>query len=322
MKNKIKILLILSLAISTVISGCSTKTKQAVAANNTAANSNISQPSNNENLNSENNLPKSSDDNTAKNSSADNISPQPDTKPKPLTPVNVSNPSSLDTKRIGWSWSYSPKSSASLLSKYHGYAFGDTSKKIIYLTFDEGYEYGYTPSILDTLKANNVHAAFFVTAPYIAGSFKGVKNSDLLKRMSSEGHVIGNHSVHHKSMPDFTDENTFNAELTGVEAAAAKVPGVKISKNFRPPMGDFSELSLYYTQKLGYKTIFFSLAYKDYDVNNQPDPEKSKEFLLNSTKPGMICLLHAESKTNATILDSLLKEWKKQGYEFRSLDEL
>jgi len=329
MKNKIKILLALSLAVSTVISGCSTKTKQAVAANNTVINSNTSQSSDNENTNSENNLPNPSGDNTDKNNPTENIPPPPeksntqsDPTPKPAAPVNVSNTASLDTKRIGWSWAYSPKSSASLLSKYHGYAFGDTSKKIIYLTFDEGYEYGYTPSILDTLKANNVHAAFFVTAPYIVGSFNGIKNSDLLKRMTNEGHVIGNHSVHHKSMPDFTDENTFNAELTGVEAAAAKVPGVKLSKNFRPPMGDFSELSLYYTQKLGYKTIFFSLAYKDYDVNNQPDPEKSKEFLLQSTKPGMICLLHAESKTNATILDSLLKEWKKQGYEFKSLDEL
>jgi peptidoglycan-N-acetylmuramic acid deacetylase len=243
-------------------------------------------------------------------------------KGKVFTPTVQSTLTGLDTQKIEWSWAYSPKSSAALLSKYHGYAFGDTSQKNIYLTFDEGYEFGYTSSILDTLKANNVKAAFFITAPYVTGSFNGIKNIDLIKRMENEGHIIGNHSVHHKSMPSFKDESAFDSELTGVESAVANIPGLKISKFFRPPMGDFSELSLYYTQRLSYKTIFFSLAYYDYDVKNQPDPEKSKSFLLKSTKPGMICLLHAESKTNATILDNLLKEWKSEGYTFRTLNEL
>lgn len=237
-------------------------------------------------------------------------------------PKEVTNIGNLSSKKIEWSWAYSPKSSAALLTKYNGYAFGDTLQKNIYLTFDEGYEYGYTASILDTLKANNVQATFFVTSSYVTGSFNGVKDSDLISRMSKEGHIIGNHSVHHNSMPSITDEHAFDAELTGVENAVAKIPGAKVSKFFRPPMGDFSELSLYYTQKLGYKTIFFSLAYKDYDVNNQPSPETSKNFLLTSTKPGMICLLHAESKTNAEILDSLIKEWKNEGYTFKTLNEL
>lgn len=241
---------------------------------------------------------------------------------KPFTPLVLSDISALSTKAIGWSWLYSSRDSADLLSKYKGYGFGDTSKKVIYLTFDEGYENGYTSSILDILKANNVHATFFVTKPYVTGSFNGVPDTELLKRMSSEGHIIGNHSVQHKSMPTFTSEAAFNDEITGVEDSVNSVPGCKMSKYFRPPEGTFSELSLYYTQKLGYKSIFFALAYQDYNVDNQPDPESSKAMLLKNTRDGMICLLHAVSKTNDTILDSLIKEWKNRGYEFKTLDDL
>ena len=187
---------------------------------------------------------------------------------------------------------------------------------------DEGYEYGYTASILDTLKANDVKVTFFVTKPYVTGSFNGVKDEDLVKRMANEGHIIGNHTVHHKSMPTILNEAEFDAELTGVEQAVDAIPGCKISKFFRPPMGNFSELSLYYAQKLGYRSIFFAFAYNDYDVKNQPDPVKAKALILKNTKPGMICLLHAESKTNAEILDSLIKEWKKEGYVFKSLNDL
>ena len=246
----------------------------------------------------------------------------PATTLKSFTPLVLSDTSSLSTKAIGWSWLYSSRDSADLLSKYKGYGFGDTSQKIIYLTFDEGYENGYTSSILDTLKANNVQAAFFVTKPFVTGSFNGVPDTDLLKRISNEGHIIGNHSVQHKSMATFTSETDFNAEITGVEDAVNSVPGCKMSKYFRPPEGTFSEMSLYYTQKLGYKSIFFALAYQDYNVDNQPDPEYSKAALLKNTRDGMICLLHAVSKTNATILDSLIKEWKNRGYEFKTLDDL
>jgi len=242
--------------------------------------------------------------------------------PKTFTPLVSSDTSSLSTKAIEWSWLYSSRDSADLLSKYKGYGFGDTSKKIIYLTFDEGYENGYTASILDTLKANKVNATFFVTKPYVKGSFNGVSDTELLKRMSSEGHIIGNHSVQHKSMPTFTDETAFNSEITGVEDVVKSIPGCTMSKYFRPPEGTFSELSLYYTQKLGYKSIFFALAYQDYNIDNQPDPEASKATLLKNTRDGMICLLHAVSKTNATILDGLIKECKNRGYEFKTLDDL
>ena len=241
---------------------------------------------------------------------------------KTISTTVLNNTTSLDRKTINWSWAYSPRDSAALLSKYHGYAFGNTSKKIIYLTFDEGYENGYTASILDTLKSNNVKAAFFVTQPYVTGSFNGIKDVDIVKRMMNEGHIIGNHSVHHLSMPSITNETTFDSEIIDNETTVNNIIGLKMSKFFRPPMGDFSELSLHYTKKLGYKSIFFSLAYKDYDPKNQPNPETAKAFLLKDTKPGMICLLHAVSKTNAEILDGLIKEWKSQGYEFRTLNDL
>jgi peptidoglycan-N-acetylmuramic acid deacetylase len=268
----------------------------------------------------------SDDKSTTNNPTNKKLTELPKSTPTPalksFTPLVLSDTSSLSTKAIEWSWLYSSRDSADLLSKYKGYGFGDTSQKIIYLTFDEGYENGYTASILDTLKANTVQAAFFVTKPFVTGSFNGVPDTDLLKRISSEGHIIGNHSVQHKSMATFTSETAFNAEITGVEDAVNSVPGCKMSKYFRPPEGTFSELSLYYTQKLGYKSIFFALAYQDYNVDNQPDPEYSKAALLKNTRDGMICLLHAVSKTNATILDSLIKDWKNRGYEFKTLDDL
>lgn len=241
---------------------------------------------------------------------------------KSITPQIITDTSTLSTKAIPWSWLYSSRDSADVISKYKGYGFGDTSKKIIYLTFDEGYENGYTSSILNTLKANGVHAAFFVTKPYVTSSFNGVSDTELLKRMINEGHIIGNHSVQHKSMLTFTNESSFDAELVGVEDAVNSIPGCKMSKYFRPPEGTFSELSLYYTQKLGYKSIFYSFAYQDYNVDSQPDPETAKATILKNTRNGMICLLHAVSKTNATILDSLIKEWKSRGYEFKTLDDL
>lgn len=242
--------------------------------------------------------------------------------PKPFTPVVLPDISSLSTKPIEWSWLYSARDSATLLSKYKGYGFGDTSKKIIYLTFDEGYENGYTTSILNTLKANNVHAAFFVTKPFVTGSYNGVPDASLIKRMSSEGHIIANHSVHHKSMPKFTAETDFNAEITGVENSVNNIEGCKMSHYFRPPEGTFSELSLYYTQKIGYKSVFFTCAYQDYNAEKQPQPEAAKATILRNTRNGMICLLHAMSKTNDSILDSLIKEWKARGYEFKTLNDL
>lgn len=202
------------------------------------------------------------------------------------------------------------------LKKYNGYYTGDTNNKYIYLTFDEGYENGYTAKILDILKSNNVKAAFFVTVPYIKS------NKELVKRMADEGNLVCNHSNTHPSMAAVTNEEKFKWELTSTEEAYKEATGYNMSKFFRPPMGRYSELSLNYTNKLGYKTIFWSLAYKDWLKDNQPNPEQAKSLILKRTHPGGIYLLHAVSKTNTDILDSLIKEWKSRGYEFKTLNDL
>ncbi|MBL4938110.1 delta-lactam-biosynthetic de-N-acetylase [Clostridium sp. YIM B02515] len=226
------------------------------------------------------------------------------------------------------SWFYQPKKDGTpsgeppeileLIKKYSAYYLGDTSKKVLYLTFDEGYENGYTSKILDTLKANNVKAAFFVTTPYINA------NKDLIKRMVAEGHLVCNHSNNHPSMAQVAlkDKTKFEQEFTVTEEAFEEVTGQKMPKFFRPPMGKYSELSLSYTKDLGYKTIFWSFAYKDWIPTEQPSIEKAKKVIMERTHNGGIVLLHAVSKTNTEIMDSILKEWKSKGFEFKTLNEL
>ncbi|WP_411681035.1 delta-lactam-biosynthetic de-N-acetylase [Clostridium thailandense] len=211
-----------------------------------------------------------------------------------------------------------PQEIINLINKYSAYYLGDTSKKVLYLTFDEGYENGYTAKILDVLKNNNVTAAFFVTTPYINS------NKDLIKRMVDEGHLVCNHSNTHPSMAAVAakDASKFQNEFYITEKAYEDVTGKKMPKFFRPPMGKYSELSLYYTQKLGYKTIFWSSAYHDWDINNQPSPESAKKTIMDRTHNGGIILLHAVSKTNTELLDSIIKEWKNNGYELQPLSKL
>lgn len=211
-----------------------------------------------------------------------------------------------------------PEEALEYNKKYDGYYLGDTKKKVIYLTFDEGYENGYTPKILNILKDNGVKASFFVTAPFIK------ENPDLLKRIVNEGHVVGNHSVSHNSMATLArqNEDAFKKEFTGVEDSYKKVIGKDIQKYFRPPMGKYSEKSLKYSKDLGYKTIFWSFAYEDYEVDKQPNVEYAKNLIMERTHNGGIYLLHAISKTNTEILDWVLKEWKKQGYNFETIDKI
>jgi peptidoglycan-N-acetylmuramic acid deacetylase len=234
------------------------------------------------------------------------------------------NTTDINSKEYNWYFlpkgdekpSGAEENSINLLKKYNGYYLGKTNHKYIYLTFDEGYENGYTGKILDVLKSNNVKAAFFVTVPYIKS------NVDLVKRMADEGNLVCNHSNTHPSMARITDEKKFAWELKSTEDAYKNATGYEMSKYFRPPMGKYSELSLNYTKKLGYKTVFWSLAYRDWLKDDQPNPESAKKLLLKRTHPGGIYLLHAVSKTNAGILDSLIKEWKSKGYEFKTLNDL
>lgn len=211
-----------------------------------------------------------------------------------------------------------PKEVLDLIKNRDAYYVGDSDSKDLYLTFDEGYENGFTPQILDTLKENNVKVAFFVTKPYVTN------NKDLVKRMVDEGHLVCNHSVRHKSMAKLSleDKTKFDNEFSGTEKAFEEATGTKMMKFFRPPMGAYNELSLHYTQSLGYKTIFWSLAYTDYNEDDQPTHDYAKKIIMERTHNGSIILLHAISKTNADILDYLIKEWLNKGYEFKQLTEL
>lgn len=202
-----------------------------------------------------------------------------------------------------------------LLDKYDGYFVGDTTSNVIYLTFDEGYENGYTGQILDILKANNVKAAFFVTKPYIKS------NPELVKRMVEEGHIVGNHTETHPSMPDVSNEKVIK-ELTNTADYFKEVTGYDIPKFLRPPMGEWSERTLYITKAMGYKTILWSMAHMDWDPKNQPGKEKSFKFVDTYYHNGAILLLHAVSKSNTEALDDIVKNLKEKGYRFASLAEL
>ncbi|WP_160685380.1 delta-lactam-biosynthetic de-N-acetylase [Clostridium sp. C2-6-12] len=209
-----------------------------------------------------------------------------------------------------------PKESTAFLKENSAYYLGDTSKKVLYLTFDEGYENGHTGKILDILKENQVPAAFFVVKPYI------VQQPELIKRMVNEGHIVGNHSVHHPSMAQIHDNEKYTAELKGVEDAYKEIVGEEMPKFFRPPMGKYSKDSLQKTKNLGYKTIFWSFAYKDWLVNSQPSENYAVEKINKGAHPGSIMLLHAVSETNTKVLDSVIKKLKEEGYEFKSLNDL
>lgn len=209
-----------------------------------------------------------------------------------------------------------PKESAEFLDTYDAYYVGDTENKIIYLTFDEGYENGYTVKILDVLKEENVPAAFFVVKPYI------IQNPEIIKRMNLEGHLVCNHSSHHPSMASITDKEKFIKEFTEVEDAYKEITDSEMPKFFRPPMGKYSLTSLKQTKELGYKTIFWSFAYKDWIIDNQPSKEMAIKKITSGVHPGCIMLLHAVSKTNTHVLKDVITQLKNDGYEFKSLNDL
>ena len=242
-----------------------------------------------------------------------------------LSVVNINtvatNSVMLSNKKIGWGIKRNDnheqpdlgKTNQTLLEENKGICLGSNEKKNIYLTFDEGYEAGYTPKILDVLKQNNVKATFFITAHYLN------TQSDLVKQMIDEGHIVGNHTVNHKSMPSLTQEQ-INSEVMDLHKAIYSKFEYEM-KYLRPPMGEYSQKTLAVTNSLGYTTVMWSFAYEDWNEKSQPDEEKSKQKILNNVHNGEIMLLHGNSKTNTNILDSIIKQIKQMGYEFKSLDE-
>lgn len=202
------------------------------------------------------------------------------------------------------------------LKKYDAAYLGSTQEKVLYLTFDAGYENGCTEQILDALKKHNVPAAFFLVGNYIQ------KNADLVRRMVSEGHTVGNHTMHHYDMSKLSDPAAFAKELEDLERIFQETVGQPMEKYYRPPQGIYSEENLRQAKELGYKTVFWSLAYVDWKNDAQPTAETAFQKLLPRTHPGAVVLLHSTSKTNAAILDGLLTKWEQQGYHFAPISEL
>ena len=192
---------------------------------------------------------------------------------------------------------------------------GDGTEKVLYLTFDAGYENGCTARILDTLGNHDVKAAFFLVGHYME------TNPDLVRRMAAEGHTVANHSMHHPDMTTLSDTE-FAAELKDLEDRYREITGAELAKFYRPPQGLYSEANLKAARALGYRTVFWSLAYADWDNNAQPDPQAALEKVLSRTHNGAVILLHSTSETNARILDDLLTRWKEMGYRFETLDKL
>ena len=202
------------------------------------------------------------------------------------------------------------------LAVYDGAFIGDTQEKVIYLTFDAGYENGCTGKILDILRAHQVPAAFFLAGHYLQ------KNPDLVARMAAEGHIVGNHTMHHYDMRKLSDEATFRAELEGIETLYRQITGKELLKFYRPPQGLYSRENLQMAKEMGYKTVFWSLAYADWDNEKQPTEQYALEKLNSRIHNGAVVLLHSTSKTNAAVLDRLLTGWKQQGYRFAPITEL
>ncbi len=212
-------------------------------------------------------------------------------------------------------------SSLRIVEKYNGYyldhKYGDDcTEKVVYLTFDAGYENGNVEKILDIMKSEAVNGAFFILGNLIQ------RNPDLVRRMAEDGNLVCNHTNHHKDMTKVDRIEKFNEELNALETLYYDATGKTMAKYYRPPEGKFDERSLRFASELGYKTIFWSVAYADWDNNHQPSPAEAKEKILSRIHNGAVILLHPTSKTNAEILGGVIQTLKQQGYRFGSLDEL
>lgn len=235
----------------------------------------------------------------------------------------ASPPEAVQTACTDWGLSFQTEgqppvgnATADQLAQYGACYLGDTGQKVLYLTFDAGYENGNTAAILDALKQHNAPAAFFVVGNYIETA------PDLVRRMVEEGHIVGNHTYHHPDMTQITDPAAFQTELNQLEELFRETTGQDLPKFYRPPQGKFSEENLKQAQALGYRTVFWSLAYVDWYQDKQPTAEEAYQKLLPRVHDGAIVLLHSTSSTNAAILDELLTRWEDMGYTFASLNDL
>ena len=206
--------------------------------------------------------------------------------------------------------------SSAQLSQFDAVYMGDPEEKVLYLTFDAGYENGCTSKILDTLKKHQVQATFFLVGDYLE------RNPDLVRRMASEGHIVGNHTMNHPDMSKLQNRDAFARELEDMAQLYQEITGQPLCKLYRPPQGIYSEENLKMARELGYHTVFWSLAYQDWNNNAQPSREQAFAKLLPRTHNGAIVLLHSTSATNAEILPELLTRWEEMGYRFATVDTL
>ena len=227
----------------------------------------------------------------------------------------------LSNQKIGWGIKRSDNheqpdlgaKNKQIIEEYQGIAMGNKDSKQVYLTFDEGYEAGYTEKILDVLKEDDVKAAFFITAHYVN------TNADLVKRMLEEGHIVGNHTVNHKSMPDLSLEE-IKKEVMDLHTSIYERFGYEM-KYIRPPKGEYSERTVAYCQSLGYTTVMWSFAYDDWNEDAQKGESYAKKKILDNIHPGAVILLHGNSKDNSNVLAECIQEIKAQGYKFSILDQ-
>ena len=236
---------------------------------------------------------------------------------------STQNPKVILQASENWGLSFSstgerPTGNASVaeLQKYNAYYAQDTDKKVIYLTFDCGYENGNTEAILKALKKHNAPATFFVVGTLIKS------NPELIKEIHDEGFTVGNHTWHHPDMSQMSTVESFRKELEDVETIYKDVTRDSMSKFYRPPRGVYSTENLQMAKDAGYYTFFWSLAYVDWYQDNQPSREEAFDKLLTRIHPGAIVLLHSTSSTNASIMDELLDKWEEMGYQFKDLNDL
>lgn len=201
------------------------------------------------------------------------------------------------------------------LAEYNAYFMAEGDEKVIYLTFDCGYENGNTEPILDALKAHNAPATFFVVGHFLESA------PELVTRMVEEGHTVGNHTYHHPDMSQISDQAAFQKEMDDVAAKYKEVTGQDMVMYYRPPQGKYSQSNLQMAKNMGYSTFFWSLAYVDWNQDDQPSREEAFEKLTKRIHPGAIVLLHNTSQTNGEILDELLTKWEEMGYTFRPLSD-
>lgn len=277
---------------------------------------------------------KAADKNADKKESVDIVSSKNDDTP--AEPIQNEEPvkkesgdySSLSNEKAGW-WfnpkkaggngkSTIPEKTANLLNKYNGIWQAKTDEKVMYLTFDEGYEYNNnTAKILDTLKAKGVKAAFFVTGAYVKS------NLDLVNRMANEGHLVCNHSVNHLNQVEaIKNPKKLEDDIAGLQTLYKEKTGNNLASFLRPPEGVYSERTLKFINDMGYRPVFWSFAYKDWLRDNQPDKKFAIEKITGQFHPGSVLLLHAVSDTNAEILGEIIDQVVNMGYRFGSLYEL